>query len=545
MMSSFDLVAQPWIPCVTLEGHHLQVGLGDAVRRAHELREVSDPSPLVTVALHRLLLAILHRVFGPATIDEWSALWRAGRLPEEPTRRYLDEWRGRFDLFHHERPFYQTPGLEEDYAVPASKLLHELASGHNDTLFDHTHEMSATCLTAAHAARGLVAHQAYSVGGTITFRARHGESADPFKFARHGPLLKGAATLLRGPTLCQTLLLNLHRYSVSDEVPFHATMNDLPAWERDGPIHVGDRAPEGYLDLLTWQSRRILLYPSDGDRAPVVCRVAIMKGSQFPDGFTLQGREMMLSFAPRLRPADAAEPWQPLSFSEDRAIWRDSLALLQSAEASSQPKVLSWARELLGVGALDRGRPLLIDLFGISVDPKRVASVLLWRHERLSLPAAYLEDALLRTKLNEALRLSEDVAELLSRAAERIARFVLAPGSGRPDSRKLQAEDVNRLRDHLALQRSYWSRLDRPFRRLLFELESDRMEDADGLKYGLRALPWWAAQVRAVARESFLGGTVGLENSRSGMKAMALAETLFCRQLRGVTAAHVEEEVWA
>ncbi|MBU0608857.1 MAG: type I-E CRISPR-associated protein Cse1/CasA, partial [Armatimonadetes bacterium] len=90
MAWSFNLLHEPWIPVLLSAadsagpGGQRQMGLAEVLIRAHEIREIADPSPLVTVALHRLLLAVLHRVFAPTDERAWEQLWRAGRLPEAP-----------------------------------------------------------------------------------------------------------------------------------------------------------------------------------------------------------------------------------------------------------------------------------------------------------------------------------------------------------------------------------------------------------------------------------------------------------------------------
>ena len=68
---SFNLIDGEWIPCIMLDGTTREFGLLETLARAHEVEEVFDPSPLITASLHRLLLAILHRNFGPASIQEW------------------------------------------------------------------------------------------------------------------------------------------------------------------------------------------------------------------------------------------------------------------------------------------------------------------------------------------------------------------------------------------------------------------------------------------------------------------------------------------
>ncbi len=75
MDSQFNLVDKPWIPCIRQDGQVVELSLRDTLAQAHTLRELGGESPLVTVALHRLLLAILHRVYGPQGYDAWHDLW--------------------------------------------------------------------------------------------------------------------------------------------------------------------------------------------------------------------------------------------------------------------------------------------------------------------------------------------------------------------------------------------------------------------------------------------------------------------------------------
>ena len=57
-------------------------------------------------------------------------------------------------------------------------------------------------------------------------------------------------------------MLNLCRYAPEEGDPWDFDRNgDIPAWERDEDTRPEDRSPNGYIDLLTWQSRRIRLHP--------------------------------------------------------------------------------------------------------------------------------------------------------------------------------------------------------------------------------------------------------------------------------------------
>src|SRR6266508_3593688 len=99
MMVPFNLIAERWIPCRTADGRSEELSLRDTLVRAHDLRELWDSSPLVTVALLRLLLAVLHRCFGPGNREAWRALWSAGRLDAARLDAYFDGHRDCFELF--------------------------------------------------------------------------------------------------------------------------------------------------------------------------------------------------------------------------------------------------------------------------------------------------------------------------------------------------------------------------------------------------------------------------------------------------------------
>src|SRR5581483_9803486 len=84
------------------------------------------------------------------------------------------------------------------------------------------------------------------------------------------------------------------------------------------------------------------------------------------------------------------DPNPPLGFREDRALWRDSLALSESqGEAAARPKIFGWLSLLSQKGAVKRSEPLSVDALGLAADR---AKLLFWRHDRVVLPLAYLDD---------------------------------------------------------------------------------------------------------------------------------------------------------
>ena len=250
MKPAFDLLKSPWVPCIRADGRIVELSLRDALAQAHELRELHGESPLVTAALHRLLLAVLHRVFGPPTTGKWAALWAAGRWDVAQVDTYLNRWRHRFDLFHAERPFYQAA---DDRVRPKSvaSLVHDVASGNNPTLFDHHTEEVGIALTPAQAARMVVAAQAFGLGGLSGLAQKFTDA----------PCASCVIFLVQGGTLFETLALNLVRHPDPAYTPIPHQPDDCPAWEMDAPFSPSRSTPCGYLDYLTWQNRRILLVP--------------------------------------------------------------------------------------------------------------------------------------------------------------------------------------------------------------------------------------------------------------------------------------------
>jgi CRISPR system Cascade subunit CasA len=468
--------------------------------QAQAIQEIGGDSPPVTVALHRLLLAIIYRTTRLEDSQEWRAVWEKASFDVKSFDDYFEKWRHRFDLFDQQMPFYQVGSLDPNLGGSSARLFFHWDN--NATLFTHLASADPPNLPPAEAARHLVGFMGFDTGGLKTQGS-----------AKAATLTKGAVVLVRGKNLYETLMLNLCQYAPEEGEPWDFDRDqDIPVWERDAETRPEDRRPDGYIDLLTWQSRRIRLQPETAeDGCTVVKAAVIMKGFQLPANYTVHNKETMMAFRSNPNATRGQDPWPAVTFKESRALWRDSLALLGSSDGESeQPKTLAWLADLASDGVFPHSLIVPVDTFGLSSNQ---AKILFWRHERLPIPLAYLDNRLLVESLREALHLTETAAQDLGQVVWVMAKEVLPPDSKR--------EVIRPFVDHLGADRAYWSRLEGPFKRLMVDLTTDRDEDGT---HGGRQLPEWKKTLSATLWNAFAEATQGMERSTRTLKAMAGAE---------------------
>jgi CRISPR system Cascade subunit CasA len=567
---SFHLVDQPWIPCATRTDEPTRLlSLRDVFAQAPLLASVADPSPAVTISLYRFLLAILHRAFdGPRTVAEWQSAWDRNAWDQSRLDAYLSHWHDRFDLFDALHPFYQTPGIDarsksqspssarSQHMAPntATQLTQERASDRNRfLLFDHSPD-DATLLPAE-AARYLIAMHNFAVGGLISYAP-----GEPIanKNTRAAPLLGAAVVLVRGATLFQTLMLNWIRYNRDDDVPFpFGTDDDKPAWEREGGAQPVPRLPDGLVDLLTWQSRRILLIPDTSPEGTTCVRDAIlMKGYQFAEGFEQWNAETMVAFSTR-KSARGGPAVLPIKLDADRAVWRDSQALIQSAAGEHQrPKIMGWIDRLIEEGRiLDEHTIVPLDIYGLIPDQANIRD---WRQESLPLPLHLLDAQIPTTqqlleRLRQAITLAEDVGRLFNAEWVHIGTHErpqptpmwtlcehLLAGLG---ARQPKPDDCKTLARTFGAGPRYWAQLDAPFRTFIRQLvdPADVVEESGTTRYGVHALRTWSSTVERIAHSVFSAILNDLNSSARELYASATAEQRFNSLLAALLSPYREE----
>lgn len=349
---SFDLRTQPWIPVRGPDGDR-EVSLTEVFRLAPKLTGLGGELPTTTVALLRLLIAVLRAAVDvpgrPAEV--WRGWWQAPQLPCEEIDGYLDEYADRFDLWHPATPFLQVPGLTTAKGTVSSLLPLIADVPNNDQFFTTRAGRGTASITDAEAARWLVHCQAFDPSGI-----KSGAVGDPrVKGGKGYPIGTGWAgqlglVILEGSSLKETLLLNLPLTTRPGE-PW--AEDEQPVWERDpltsGPAPQASEYPQ-LLELLTWPSRRIRLVRDE----TAVTGVLICNGDQITAADQLA--EPMTAW--RRSPTQEKKlgrdlVYMPLTHSPDRALWRGLSALLPQVSPAVtdaadrlEPLTLRWLRRL-------------------------------------------------------------------------------------------------------------------------------------------------------------------------------------------------------
>jgi len=482
---SFNLLTAAFIPCLRPDGTQQLLGLRATLLEAGRIVEIRHSSPLVTVAIHRLLLAILHRTFGPADYAAWQALWEARHFPEAGLEAYFGQWQERFDLFHPKYPFFQDISLKDGKLEVASRIIKEQSMTFTDTLANHQIPCRFSGIPFSEAACQLVAEQSFSLSAGQGYVSAHHAYAAVF--------------LVVGASLFETLMLNLTIYNGERPIPARA---DRPSWEADA-FETASRAPRGYIESLTWLARRILL-TADGDKIKEIVYTSGPK-CEHTGGIA----DPMLAY--RVMSDSGLGPY---SFHEEKGLWRDIPVLLSATGVSNpgqvqRPMILTDLAALVvrDIPALSETRQLSLRAYGLL---GKNAAIRYWREISLPLPLAFLGSDDLIANLQLALDAAEQGATVLYKAAQRLVSDILAPGEGKPDSAR-----VSVMMRNLGMERDYWGTLERPFRRLVHEL-STAGPNAEDL-----VAAWVQSSVRIQVLRAFDNGVASLDGRARTLRAIA------------------------
>lgn len=506
-MSSFDLLDQPWLPVRWVnDAPPAEIGLRAALLQASDIEELASDNPLETIALNRLLAALVAAVY-PGAIEpaEWFRLWQLGHFEAAAVEQYLARFADRFDLLSPTLPFLGHPRPDTSEVSPLARLQHAATSGNNALLFSHDLDSEPQPLTAAEAARAVVCAQAAALGGGV---------AKPFNFC-HGPLIGGAYFWLRGTVagqanLFRALLLNL----APDPEIWGNPARDAPTWEATQPLVAEKRRVGGFRELATFQSRRLALVAA-GEQ---------LVGVRYNQGSKV---EELLFHDPHLAYRAGKDGEFPLRLYANRALWRDSTTYLLHrghATGGHAPRTLRWLVNNLDHLGLTRDTALAADVFGLVNDQAKVE---LWRHERVTLyPDIVLDESrwqTLRELLNGEQAGQDDATKRAERLREATRAFATRARLHKPWGTRLgdvERADRDALVQMLAAETRYWLALGEEFDGYLGRLATTPIDDLDQMRTD------WQNLIRKAAEQALHEALSSLAVDARTWQALAEAETV-------------------
>lgn len=446
MQPSYNLVTAPWIPVQLQDGTRSTLSLHDTLIRAKDIAGIEDPSPLVTMAIYRFLLAVLYRALaGPTTLEEAQTLLAQG-LPTRSISTYLTRCTNRFDLFDPNYPFAQHSAFIPKHPRPWTALGAEYNADSAKVLFDHSDVRHPGTIPPARAVRLLLATQTFAISAGKSELA-HTSTA---------PSATAAMILPIGRTLEDTLIFGLVPQ------PLNTPQRDTPFWERDADdldsLAQGVTKPvHGYASLYAWPSRTIKLMDTpDG----------MIESIGFASGIRADLRDLrdpMLAY----RHHDV-HGMLPLQLRE-RGLWRDFDSLLPD-QSPLGPAIVRHAIALSRTAPTRCPSTLLI---AGQLPLAGKAKIERWQMEHYTLPTAILDSPDLRAHLHTLLQQAETTAQVLYKASRTYARLLLSRGDREP-----APEDLKRLLTQFPIQRAYWSTLETHFHTILHTYQSHRQQTA-------------------------------------------------------------------
>ena len=463
-MYSFDIAYEPWIP-VRVGGRLELYSLEQTLLQAQDIERLEDASPLVTVALHRFLLAVLYRALkGPESVEESTEWLEAGAFPREAVRGYLKKWgdKGRFDLFDSKRPFYQVADLDKavfkNLIEPKSwtELSPEVRDGGQAAhIFNHENRLPEPIRVEV-ALRTLLTRQTFALGGlsrTFEYSAKRSPSPNAIFFIPHGK------------NLLETLIYCL------DPKNYALYKYDIPFWERENPYdiaflnRVNKEEVMGCAQAYTWSSRSIKLIPSVHNGK--LCVEAIYFASGITPKFKIEHYYDPMVGAQIAQTGTYKGQHVFTRFRRDRQFWRDfhSLLPVSRSDGALIPRVIGNSVRL----AREFSEEVHIAAYGIS-NATQEAKIDFSRQEYYLLPEAVSAD---RTKdvyalLTDTLEQAETLGKSLNTASRTLARKLLSHGGRDPDK-----DDVTRLVNSFPTYATYWGTLGKTFPELLGRLTAD------------------------------------------------------------------------
>lgn len=267
MRPSFNVLDEPWIPVVTLDGTKELLGIRDTLSRASNLREISVVSPLEEFSVYRFLSVFLMDALRPKRTSTIKRLLKEGCFDMDRIEDYISLCENEgvsFDLFDEDRPFMQSAYVKEwdKEPKPISAIDCFLPSGNNHLHFEHG-EAEAKAVSVDKAVRLLLTIQQFCTAAAQGYPS--GVNASPPYFG-----------VVKGENLFETLTYCLLPLQMID-VPF----DEPPViWRSASEVMQKEAVGQtSWLRGMLFPARRVCLIPPNEEN--VITGVYLSQGENF------------------------------------------------------------------------------------------------------------------------------------------------------------------------------------------------------------------------------------------------------------------------
>jgi CRISPR system Cascade subunit CasA len=497
MDKEFNLLREGWIRVLDSGGAPRQLSLLETLARARNIARLAGELPTQDAALLRLLLAILYAVYAPTIADLrndnqavafWRSLWEGNGVDLALVEAYLLKYEERFWLFHPQTPFYQCAIMKKrngDGPNIIAPIITDVPSREERRFFTNRSGGDVLSLSFAEAARWLVNLQAWDYAGkkaAVVDGAENGGGT--------GWLGKLGVVYASCNTLYETLVLNFILWQ-SDGSPLPL---GKPIWEKppQTPRKIDDRAPLGYVELLTWQSRRTQIFKT-GDR---VTGMLASYGDVFEKENTFL--EQMSGWHLSSEKGNTNK-YIPNTHRAGRHMWRDLSSLLPRSDnpKNKPPAIVPWVELLYShdVTGIE-----YVNLSAVGAEFGAMQGVITELvSDSVTINAAILvsvgKDWV--TRICDALEKTEKCIEALGRFASELETAV-----GNSDNPKTNNRSSDKSSVATAAAQAYFD-LDLPFRGWLGGIDPDRDDEDDKVSEWLRTVERiLSAQAREILKNA-------------------------------------------
>ena len=146
----YDLLTEPWLHVVDMDGNLQSVGIKECLINAHKYRRLAENNDLAVIRRlqHRLLETLVICIYNIKNQDEYMELFRNGCFDKNKVNEYFETCENSgvsFDIFNEERPFLQTDKKTFESVFKNSKkkpvsvasINPKMSSGNNKVFFNY------------------------------------------------------------------------------------------------------------------------------------------------------------------------------------------------------------------------------------------------------------------------------------------------------------------------------------------------------------------------------------------------------------------------